>query len=124
MNATTGTAEKWASLVAAGRDRESPRTCDVYLVDSEDHYCDSYASVEEAVADLMGYWNEEPTGPQVFLVRGRTTRAVLAMLTRPEPESDPEVCLVRGEGIPLQAVRCRYVMGGDGMYSHTDILAV
>ncbi len=119
---TQTAAEKWAELVRRGRDRESPPACDVYLVDGEDRYCDSYATVEEAIADLMGYWNEEPTGAQVFLVRDRTTRAVLAMLTRPEPESDPEVCLVRGEGIPLQAVRCRYVMGGNGLYSHTAIL--
>lgn len=78
-------------------------------------------SVEECVQQLREFWNESD-GPQCFTVVDEGD-SVLAVVLRPEPQADPDLCLTV---YPLEGRQelhaCRYVFRGDGVYSHTQVV--
>ncbi len=117
---TQAAAEKWAALVRRGRGAGEP-ACATYLVDrTGEMYIEAYATAEEAAADLMAFWNEEPEGPQLFEVRPLEGGAALAVLLRPDP-ADPQLCEVRWPDGSREAVRCVYVAGAGARHDRTEI---
>ena len=84
-------------------------------------YCDgsileSYESLQEALNDLRKHWNEEPIGPQTFVLTNDTD--MLATMVR---LADPELCLTVYPDGKTETHRCHYVLDANGRYLKTEI---
>src|SRR3954451_16218668 len=76
-----------------------------------------FDTAEEAVADLRSNWNED-TGPLLAWVQDDAGRHV-AVLLRPDPEGDPELCLTLWADGRVERIRCRYLLDAPGRYKAT-----
>lgn len=89
---------------------------------------ESYGSLEEAIADVREFWNEEEHGEQTVCVHNDATGRLLAVLTRPDAR-DPKLCLTTcfepGGALALMSLhRCRYLTSADGHYDHTEVTRI
>lgn len=82
---------------------------------------DAHDTVAEAVDDLRQHWNEEPEGPQLFVVLGENDY-LAAVLSR--PEGHPELCVTSYADGRSEVHRCRYLLDADGRYDSTEVVEV
>lgn len=82
-----------------------------------------HESLGEAIADVRSMWNEEAAGPQLFWVQDEAGRH-LAVLMRPDPDADPELCLTLYPWGLVEQHYCHYELDAQGRYERTAVSEV
>ena len=84
-------------------------------------HCDTFDTVDEAIASILKHWNEDESGPQTFIVQDDDSNTV-ATLTR--DLKDPEVAHVMDQHYKVRHWKCTYIVDENDKYISTRVVEI